>query len=224
LAPDFPTIDVEARETLADADAEEGLRPREVNTPEPEPEDDPVEDDDNAEGGGKGKGPKGRADARVADMLTEQQRAGIRSAGARAAAAGLQAKLVARYGVPAAQAALLWEREIKAQHKTVKPTRVAPAVVEPVLDPKKSAAVAKGRVTRAGNRLADAPGLITGYAPTARARAARIRRGTKTADAVAAIIDACKAGEISMDEARTQLLALGVSSAEIAFLLSGVRA
>lgn len=54
LAPDFPTIDVEARTELAEADAEEGLRPREVNSPMPpelEPggeddEDDDVGDDD----------------------------------------------------------------------------------------------------------------------------------------------------------------------------------
>lgn len=55
LAPDFPSISAEHRQELMEADLEEGLRPREVNTPpEPEPESDP--DDD---GGGDPDGDEG---------------------------------------------------------------------------------------------------------------------------------------------------------------------
>jgi hypothetical protein len=61
LAPDFPTIDVEAREKLAEVDAEEGLRPREVNTPPP-PELGPGGDEDTG-GGGDSTGPKARGDS-----------------------------------------------------------------------------------------------------------------------------------------------------------------
>lgn len=58
LAPDFPTIDVESRTELAEADKEEGVRPREVNTPEPPAlptGDEPPEDG----GGGGGSKPRG---------------------------------------------------------------------------------------------------------------------------------------------------------------------
>lgn len=62
LAPDFPTIDVETRTELAEADKKEGLRPREVNTPEPEPEPDAP----GGKGGGGGPtGPKARSDAQA---------------------------------------------------------------------------------------------------------------------------------------------------------------
>jgi uncharacterized protein len=157
LATDFPTIDVEAREELAEADAEEGLRPREVNTP-------PVLEPDAGGGGGsKGKGPKARSDsddredaqARVpagsprggqwtstgggggggavqgplgSGTLTEAQRQGIRASaasGKSSATRALQAKLVARYGVPLAKASLMYERDIKAQMKAAKERRGA---------------------------------------------------------------------------------------------------
>src|SRR4029077_7344128 len=59
LAADFPTIDVDTRQELADTDAEEGLRPREVNTPPVLPEDAGPD----AEGGGGAPGPKGRSDS-----------------------------------------------------------------------------------------------------------------------------------------------------------------
>jgi hypothetical protein len=60
LAPDFPTIDVDSRTTLAEADAEAGLRPREVNVPPP-PEPDALG------GGSEGDGPKAKTDAERAD-------------------------------------------------------------------------------------------------------------------------------------------------------------
>jgi len=59
LASDFPTIDVESREELAEADKEEGLRPREVNTPPVLPEDAGPD----GEGGSKSKSPKARSDS-----------------------------------------------------------------------------------------------------------------------------------------------------------------
>jgi len=62
LAADFPTIDVDARQELADADADEGLRPREVNVPPP-PVDPEGGGPEGTEGGSKGKGPKGRSDS-----------------------------------------------------------------------------------------------------------------------------------------------------------------
>lgn len=58
LAPDFPTINVEHRQELMEADLEEGRRPGEINTPEP-----PPELGEGSEGGSKGDGPKGRTDA-----------------------------------------------------------------------------------------------------------------------------------------------------------------
>lgn len=69
LASDFPTIDVEARTELAEADAEEGLRPREVNAPPP-PQLQPANDTgDDGDGGdaveGGGDAPKGRSDSQA---------------------------------------------------------------------------------------------------------------------------------------------------------------
>jgi len=62
LAQDFPTINVEHREELMEADLEEGLRPGEINAPTPEPDpNDPVAN--GGEGGSKGNGPKARTDA-----------------------------------------------------------------------------------------------------------------------------------------------------------------
>ena len=156
LASDFPTIDVEARTELAEADKEEGVRPREVNTPPvPEPGD---EGGGPPEGGGDSKAPKAdRADSsqpRVpagsprggqwtssggggggvapaagpagSGSLTNEQRAGIRASlasGKNAAVTALQQKLVARYGVPLAQASLMYERDIKQQLKAAKERR-----------------------------------------------------------------------------------------------------
>jgi uncharacterized protein len=189
LAPDFPTIDVESREELQQADVEEGLRPREVNTPEP------ILDPNDPEGGGGAPGPKGRsaakpkprgdsnelwrvlrsdAQARVPkgsatggqftsgaggggrsvpimpaantgaarDRLTAAHRAGIAQSfktGKNAAVVALQHKLVQRYGVPLKQAALLYERDIKAQLKAAKgaPAKPLPKKVPPPLPPKK---------------------------------------------------------------------------------------
>ena len=100
LAPDFPTIDVEARTELAEADAEEGLRPREVNTPTP-PELEPEPDDggDDAEGGGNSDGPKGRSDSQPRVPAGSSQGGQWTStaggaAGAKAAAAALGEKLM----------------------------------------------------------------------------------------------------------------------------------
>lgn len=151
LASTFPSIDVEARTELAEADKEEGLRPRETNTPEPEPEPDP----DDPEGGGGGAPPRedsnqprvpagsprggqwtssGGGGARAAaaaarEPLTEAQRAGIRREGTAAVMTSLQQKLVQRYGVPAKQAAILYERDIKAQLKAAKTQRAAERAV-----------------------------------------------------------------------------------------------
>lgn len=63
-------------------------------------------------------------------MLTEEQRAGIRRAGTAAVMTSLQQKLVQRYGVPAKQAALMYEREIKQQMKAAKAQRAGARAVQ----------------------------------------------------------------------------------------------
>ena len=63
LASDFPTIDVESRSELAEADKEEGLRPREVNTPEPDPEPDDDDPDDEPPDDDEGDSDKSRSDS-----------------------------------------------------------------------------------------------------------------------------------------------------------------
>lgn len=141
LAPDFPEIDVESRTDLAEADKEEGVRPREVNTP-------PAPDPNDPEGGGGSTVPKAdssqprvpagsprggqwtsggggggvptRAAAPAGGGLSEAQRESIRKHGTAQVMTSLQQKLVQRYGVPAKQAALLFERDIKAQLKAAK--------------------------------------------------------------------------------------------------------
>lgn len=146
LAPDFPTIDVESREELAEADKDEGLRPREVNVPPPEPANDNGDpDDDGGGGGGEGNGPKGRSDSAREDAQARvpagsskggQWTSGGGATGGKAAAlaaigksvatgknaavVAMQQKLVQRYGVPLQKAALMYERDIKAQLKAAK--------------------------------------------------------------------------------------------------------
>jgi uncharacterized protein len=149
LAPDFPTIDVESREELAEADKDEGLRPREVNVPPPEPANDNGDpDDDGGGGGGEGNGPKGRSDSGREDAQARVPAgsprggqwtsgggahggkaaalANIRTSvvsGKNAAVVAMQQKLVQRYGVPLAKASLMYERDIKAQMKAAKAQR-----------------------------------------------------------------------------------------------------
>lgn len=171
LAADFPTIDVESRMELAEADAEEGLRPREVNQPpllEPG-EDDPDDPDDDAskprgdsgEPRGDGNQPRvpagssrggqwtssgggGRSSGAAGDRFTEAQRRGIAQSfatGKNAAVVAMQQKLVQRYGVPIEKAALMYERDIKAQLKAAKAARAEARVkAKAVLTKKKESA------------------------------------------------------------------------------------
>src|SRR4051812_15269726 len=67
LASEFPTIDVDSRTELAEADKEEGVRPREVNAPEPEPLDDEPGGGGKGGKGGKGAGGKGKASPKARD-------------------------------------------------------------------------------------------------------------------------------------------------------------
>lgn len=150
LAPDFPTIDVEAREELAEADKAEGLRPREVNTP-PELPEDAGPDGGGGGGGGapaRGDGDREDAQARVpkGDPRGGQWTSGGGATGGKAealaairksAASGkstatvaLQQKITQRYGVPLAKAALMYERDIKLQLKAAKVQRAGEAAAK----------------------------------------------------------------------------------------------
>jgi phage-related protein (TIGR01555 family) len=148
LAPDFPSIDVEARTKLAEADQAEGARPREVNTPPP-PELPPDAGPD-AEGDSEGTGPKARGDSGRQDAQARvpagsprggqwtsgggasggkaEALAAIRgslASGKNAAVVALQQKLVQRYGMPIQKAALAYERDIKLQLKAAKAQRAS---------------------------------------------------------------------------------------------------
>lgn len=215
LAPDFPTIDVESRETLAEADKEEGLRPREVNTPEPPPDPNaPPGSEGGADGGGErgdssqprvpagsskggqwasSGGAAGGATKKVSakkDVLTDEQRQAIRQSfktGKNAAVIALQQKLVAKYGVPLGKAAIMYEKDIKAQKlaakgkKTTKPTTV---VTQPTAAPSKPLSYAASMAKEA---KAHSKKLKATPADLAAAKAKTAAMGKKLAEKQASI-------------------------------------
>lgn len=230
LAPDFPTINVEHRQELMEADLEEGLRPHEVNTPQPEvdPDDPEGGPDDGGEGGdeprddgwdaqtrapkgssiggrwvstgGGGAAKKKATGARLSDTERESIRGGV-AAGTLPGIVAFQRNIAEKYG-PGKGGMLAYEREIKTRLKEAKAARSTARTERKAKD--EAARKAKEEAEHKAKAEADAKAKAEADAKAEAAVRAKMARTAKASAKAAATRAANKAKKEAEAKAKAE--------------------